>query len=65
MFQVDNPNQAIRINKSSMLKLKKNYIERHDLGQNMSIRTTSIFKPICNIKYKLIIGIKVEKIILQ
>ena len=48
-----------------MLKLKKNYIERHDRDQNMSIRTTSIFKPICNIKYKLIIGIKVEKIILQ
>ena len=48
-----------------MLKLQKNYIERHDRDQNMSIRTTSIFKPIFNIKYKLILGIKVEKMILQ
>ena len=46
-----------------MLKLKNNYIERHDRDQNMSIRTTSIFKLICNIKYKLILGIKVEKMI--
>ena len=48
-----------------MLKLRKDYIERHDRDQNMSIRTTSIFKLICNIKYKLILGIKVEKMILQ
>lgn len=48
-----------------MLKLKNNNIERHDRDQNMSIRTTSIFKLICNIKYKLISGIKVEKMILQ
>ena len=48
-----------------MLKLNKNYIEHHHRDQNMSIRTTSIFKLISNIKYKLILGIKVEKMILQ
>ena len=48
-----------------MLKLNKNYIERHDRDQNMSIRTISILKLISNIKCKLILGIKVEKMILQ
>ena len=48
-----------------MLKLKKHYIERHDRDQNMSIRTISILKLISNIKYKLILGVKVEKMILQ
>lgn len=40
MFYVDNPKQALRKNNSSILDIRKNYIENHDQDQDMSIRTT-------------------------